>query len=127
MANQELARQVAMRAPRLPAFEERGLERLEDEFKAKRELVGLEEAADKASRRRLNVQKRQSQETERQQKLGIGINKNEKLINASYEDRIKFAERNGKIRKQALIRANNLVLAEQKINQQQAARGGRTL
>ena len=127
MANQELARQVATRAPRLPAFQERGLERLEDEFKAKKELVGLEEAADKASRRRLNVQKRQSQETERQQKLGIGINKNEKLINASYEDRVKFAKRNGEIRRQALIRANNLVLAEQKINQQQAARGGRTL
>ena len=127
MANQELARQVATRAPRLPAFEERGLERLEDEFKAKRELVGLEEAADKASRRRLNVQKRQSQETERQKKLGIGINKNEKLINASYEDRIKFAERNGEIRRKALIRANNLLLAEKKINQQQAARGGRTL
>ena len=127
MANQELARQVATRAPRLPAFEERGLERLEDEFKAKRELVGLEEAADKASRRRLNVQKRQSQETQRQQKLGIGINKNEKLINASYEDRIKFAERNGEIRRKALIRANNLLLAEKKINQQQAARGGRTL
>jgi hypothetical protein len=127
MANQELARQVATRAPRLPAFEERGLERLEDEFKAKKELVGLEEAADKASRRRLNVQKRQSQETQRQQKLGIGINKNEKLINASYEDRIKFAERNGEIRRKALIRANNLLLAEKKINQQQAARGGRTL
>ena len=127
MANQELARQVATRAPRLPAFEERGLERLEDEFKAKRELVGLEEAADKASRRRLNVQKKQSQETQRQQKLGIGINKNEKLINASYEDRIKFAEKNGEIRRKALIRANNLLLAEKKINQQQAARGGKTL
>ena len=48
-------------------------------FKAKRELVGLEEAADKASRRRLNVQKRQNQETERQKKLGIGINKNREI------------------------------------------------
>jgi hypothetical protein len=133
MANQELARQVATRAPRLPAFEERGLRRLEnfksvqDELEAKKELKKLETEANKLSKRRLNVQEQTNKKVKQEISLGRTNKKNQKLINASYEDRIKFAERNGEIRRQALIRANNLVLAEQKINQQQAARGGRTL
>ena len=120
LANQELLKEVQTRAPRLPAFQERGLERLEDEFKKKKELTTLEENANKASKRRLNFQEKQNQELDRQKKLGIGINKNEKLINASHKDRVKFAERNGKIRRQALIRANNLLLAEKKITEQRA-------
>ena len=120
LKNQELLEEVRTRAPRLPAFQERGLERLEDEFKQKKELKILEENANKESKRRLNFQERQNQELDRQQKLGIGVKKNEKLINASYEDRVKFAEKNGKIRRQALIRANNLVLAEKKITEQRA-------
>ena len=120
LANQELLKEVQTRAPRLPAFQERGLERLEDEFKQKKELKILEENANKESKRRLNFQERQNQELDRQQKLGIGVKKNEKLINASYADRVKFAEKNGKIRRQALIRANNLVLAEKKITEQRA-------
>jgi len=120
LANQELLKEVQTRAPRLPAFQERGLERLEDEFKKKKELTTLEENANKSSKRRLNFQEKQNQELERQKKLGIGINKNEKLINASHKDRVKFAERNGKIRRQALIRANNLLLAEKKITEQRA-------
>ena len=120
LANQELLKEVQTRAPRLPAFQERGLERLEDEFKKKKELTTLEENANKSSKRRLNFQEKQNQELERQRKLGIGVKKNEKLINASFEDRVKFAEKNGKIRRQALIRANNLVLAEKKITEQRA-------
>jgi len=120
LKNQELLKEVQTRAPRLPAFQERGLERLEDEFKKKKELTTLEENANKSSKRRLNFQEKQNQELERQRKLGIGVNKNEKLINASFEDRVKFAEKNGKIRRQALIRANNLVLAEKKITEQRA-------
>ena len=120
LKNQELLEEVKTRAPRLPAFQERGLERLEDEFKKKKELKILEENANKESKRRLNFQERQNQELDRQQKLGIGVKKNEKLINASYADRVKFAEKNGKIRRQALIRANNLVLAEKKITEQRA-------
>ena len=38
LANQELLKEVQTRAPRLPAFQERGLERLEDEFKQKKNL-----------------------------------------------------------------------------------------
>ena len=120
LANQELLKEVQTRAPRLPAFQERGLERLEDEFKQKKELKILEENANKESKKRLNFQERQNQELDRQKKLGIGVNKNEKLINASYKDRVKFAERNGKIRRQALVRANNLLLAEKKITEQRA-------
>ena len=120
LANQELLKEVQTRAPRLPAFQERGLERLEDEFKKKKELTTLEENANKASKRRLNFQEKQNQELDRQKKLGIGVKRNEKLINASYADRVKFAEKNGKIRRQALIRANNLVLAEKKITEQRA-------
>ena len=120
LKNQELLEEVRTRAPRLPAFQERGLERLEDEFKQKKELKILEENANKESKRRLNFQERQNQELDRQKKLGIGVNKNEKLINASYKDRVKFAERNGKIRRQALVRANNLLLAEKKITEQRA-------
>ncbi len=115
LKNQELLKEVQTRAPRLPAFQERGLERLEDEFKKKKELTILEENANKSSKRRLNFQEKQNQELERQKRLGIGVKKNEKLINASFEDRVKFAEKNGKIRRQALIRANNLVLAEKKL------------
>ena len=131
LANQELLKEVQTRAPRLPAFQERGLERLEDEFKQKKELKILEENANKESKKRLNFQERQNQELDRQKKLGIGVNKNEKLINASYKDRVKFAERNGKIRRQALVRANNLLLAEKKITEQrakqnQAGLGGRS-
>ena len=131
LANQELLKEVQTRAPRLPAFQERGLERLEDEFKKKKELTTLEENANKASKRRLNFQEKQNQELDRQKKLGIGVKKNEKLINASYEDRVKFAEKNGKIRRQALVRANNLLLAEKKITEQktkqnQAGFGGRS-
>ncbi len=120
LKNQELLKEVQTRAPRLPAFQERGLERLEDEFKKKKELTILEENANKSSKRRLNFQEKQNQELERQKRLGIGVKKNEKLINASFEDRVKFAEKNGKIRRQALIRANNLVLAEKKITEQRA-------
>jgi len=120
LKNQELLKEVQTRAPRLPAFQERGLERLEDEFKKKKELTTLEENANKSSKRRLNFQEKQNQELERQRKLGIGVKKNEKLINASFEDRVKFAEKNGKMRRQALIRANNLVLAEKKITEQRA-------
>ena len=120
LKNQELLKEVQTRAPRLPAFQDRGLERLEDEFKKKKELKILEENANKASQRRLNFQEKQNAELNRQKELGIGINKNEKLINASFEDRVKFAEKNGKIRRQALIRANNLVLAEKKITEQRA-------
>ena len=136
LKNQQLLEEVKTRAPRLPAFQERGLERLEDEFKKKKELKILEENANKESKRRLNFQERQNQELDRQQKLGIGVKKNEKLINASYADRVKFAEKNGKIRRQALIRANNLVLAEKKITEQRvkqkkagavAGQGRRTL
>ena len=130
LKNQELLKEVQTRAPRLPAFQERGLERLEDEFKKKKELTTLEENANKASKRRLNFQEAQNKELDRQKKLGIGVKKNEKLINASYEDRVKFAEKNGKIRRQALIRANNLLLVEKKITKQRAKQnqmgGGRT-
>jgi len=136
MANQELARQVATRAPRLPAFQERGLRRLEnfkrvqDELEAKKELKKLETEANKLSKRRLNVQEQTNKKVKQEISLGRTNKKNQKLINASLEDRIKFAERNGKIRRQALIRANNLLLIEKKINEQRAqgtAGGGRTL
>ena len=115
LKNQELLKEVQTRAPRLPAFQERGLERLEDEFKKKKELTTLEENANKASKRRLNFQEKQNAELNRQKELGIGINKNEKLINASFEDRVKFAEKSGKIRRQALTRANNLENFEKRI------------
>ena len=115
LANQELLKEVQTRAPRLPAFQDRGLERLEDEFKKKKELKILEENANKASQRRLNFQEKQNAELNRQKELGIGINKNEKLINASFEDRVKFAEKSGKIRRQALTRANNLESFEKRI------------
>jgi len=120
IANQTLKEQVEARAPRLPAFEERGIQRLEDEFKKKNELVSLEKTANQESKTRLNFQEKQNKEIERQKKLGIGVNKNEKLINASYKDRVKFAKQNGTARRQALIRANNLVLAEKKITEQRA-------
>jgi len=120
IANQTLKEQVQARAPRLPAFEERGIQRLEDEFKKKNELVSLEKTANQESKTRLNFQEKQNKEIERQKKLGIGVNKNEKLINASYKDRVKFAKQNGTARRQALIRANNLVLAEKKITEQRA-------
>ena len=90
------------RAPRLVHFRERGLERLEDEFKKKNELKILEENANKESKRRLNFQERQNQELDRQQKLGIGVKKNEKLINACYADRVRaFSGKKGSIRRQA--------------------------
>ena len=120
IANQTLKEQVQTRAPRLPAFEERGIQRLENEFKKKNELVSLEKTANQESKTRLNFQEKQNKEIERQKKLGIGVNKNEKLINASYKDRVKFAKQNGTARRQALIRANNLVLAEKKITEQRA-------
>ena len=130
IANQTLKEQVQTRAPRLPAFEERGIQRLENEFKKKNELVSLEKTANQESKTRLNFQEKQNKEIERQKKLGIGVNKNEKLINASYKDRVKFAKQNGTARRQALIRANNLLLAEKKITEQRAKQnqmgGGRT-
>ena len=115
LANQELLKEVQTRAPRLPAFQDRGLERLEDEFKQKKELEILEENANKASKRRLHFQEKQNAELDRQKALGIGINKNEKLINASFEDRVKFAEKTGKIRREALTRANNLENFEKRL------------
>ena len=123
IANQELLKEVQTRAPRLPAFQERGLERLEDEIKQKKELKILEENANKASKKRLNFQEKQNAELNRQKKLGIGINKNEKLINASFKDRVKFAEKNGKMRREALIRANNLENFEKRVNVQLKKRG----
>ena len=128
LRNQELAKEVQTRAPRLPAFQERGFKRLEDEFKTKEQLLGLEEKANKASKRRLNFQEKQNKEIQRQKNLGIGVNKNEKLINASFEERVKFAKRNGQLRREALQRANALLITERKINQQRAAGAkGRTL
>ena len=118
LRNQELAKEVQTRAPRLPAFQERGFKRLEDEFKTKEQLLGLEEKANKASKRRLNFQEKQNKEIQRQKNLGIGVNKNEKLINASFEERVKFAKRNGQLRREALQRANALLITERKINQQ---------
>ena len=127
LRNQELAKEVQTRAPRLPAFQERGFKRLEDEFKTKEQLLGLEEKANKASKRRLNFQEKQNKEIQRQKDLGIGINKNERILNISLQDRIKFRQQDGARRREELRLANNQLLLEQRINKQQAARGGRTL
>ena len=126
LRNQELAKEVQTRAPRLPAFQERGLRRLEnfrsvqDELERKKELKKLEKEANRESKKRLNVQEQTNKKVKQEVLLGRTNKKNQKLINASFEDRVKFAEKNGKIRRANLQRANALLLVEQRTTEQKS-------
>ena len=83
----------------LPAFQERGLQR-------------LERTASKRSR----FEEKTVQEIQRQVREGVLVENGLKRINLTLEERVRIAQKDGAIRKQNMIRANKLEMAERRIN-----------
>jgi len=89
----------------LPAFQERGLQRLEA-----------------TAKKRSRFEEKTVQEVKRQVREGVLVENGLKRINLTLEERQRIAVKDGKVRRQNMIRANNLLMAEKRITKERQAR-----